>query len=284
MDTDTSTNSLTFEALVSSELKSLFDVIDSLRLHGIGDFIERPQIVVCGDQSSGKSSVLETISRFPFARSDITSTRFAIEFILHRSSEPTIKASVICSDNGSSGVTEEPLRFDESQYAGVDIAALITAVIESAKRKMGLTMSGKTYSKDTLGIEVSGPGNPPLTLVDLPGLIHPENKEQSQADKDSISSLVESYINKKTTIVLAVVSALDVNNQIILSRVRKVDPNGLRTLVLITKPDKLYEGSESESRFLRLAGNSAKLLRLALYYGRFIKSSFIFSQIEGYPS
>jgi hypothetical protein len=52
--------------LGSSEPQSLLDEIDSLRLQGISEFVFLPQIVVCGDQSSGKSSVLEAISGVPF--------------------------------------------------------------------------------------------------------------------------------------------------------------------------------------------------------------------------
>ncbi len=44
--------------LQSEEHLSLLDEIDKLRAHGIHDFVSLPQLVVCGDQSAGKSSVL----------------------------------------------------------------------------------------------------------------------------------------------------------------------------------------------------------------------------------
>lgn len=44
-------------------------------------------------------------------------------------------------------------------------------------------------------------------------------------------------------------------NQIVLTKARKVDPEGKRTLDIITKPDTLYPGSASESSFLSLAKN-----------------------------
>ncbi|KAI1435046.1 hypothetical protein GGR50DRAFT_352574 [Xylaria sp. CBS 124048] len=52
------------KGICSTDQLELLDAIDSLRLQGIDHFISLPQIIVCGDQSSGKSSVLEAISPF----------------------------------------------------------------------------------------------------------------------------------------------------------------------------------------------------------------------------
>src|ERR1700735_2873264 len=56
------------QALQSSEQMKLLDAVDALRAHGLGEMTALPQLVVCGDQSSGKSSVLEAISGVPFPR------------------------------------------------------------------------------------------------------------------------------------------------------------------------------------------------------------------------
>ncbi len=45
--------------LQSKEHLNLLDKTDELRAYGVQDLVSLPQIVVCGDQSSGKSSVLE---------------------------------------------------------------------------------------------------------------------------------------------------------------------------------------------------------------------------------
>lgn len=94
------------------------------------------------------------------------------------------------------------------------------------------------------------------TLVDLPGLIHSENKAQSKEDVRLIRSLVEEYISNERTIILAVVSAKnDYANQIILDYCRRIDSKGSRTLGIITKPDFLRPGSDNEKDWIDLAQN-----------------------------
>lgn len=56
------------QALQSADQMELLDIVDSLRAEGLGEITALPQLIVCGDQSSGKSSVLEAISGIPFPR------------------------------------------------------------------------------------------------------------------------------------------------------------------------------------------------------------------------
>ena len=70
-------SSLGLTSLQSQEEKRLLDVIEEIRNYDINHEIELPQLVVCGKQSSGKSSVLEAISEIPFPRKGDICTRFA---------------------------------------------------------------------------------------------------------------------------------------------------------------------------------------------------------------
>lgn len=75
--------------------------------------------------------------------------------------------------------------------------------------------------------------------------------------------ITDHYISQPRTIYLAVVSAgNDYANQGILKKVRKVDPEGNRTLGIITKPDRLPSGSGSEQAFLGLARNEDIFFKL----------------------
>ncbi len=55
-------------------------------------------------------------------------------------------------------------------------------LVEDTKSCMGVTHSSSAFSTDILRLEFSGPNQPHLTIIDLPGLIHSENKLQTATD------------------------------------------------------------------------------------------------------
>lgn len=73
-------------SLQSKDHGQLLDMIDLLRSHGISHYVRLPQLIVCGDQSSGKSSVLEAVSGVRFLTKENLCTRFATELVLCRDS------------------------------------------------------------------------------------------------------------------------------------------------------------------------------------------------------
>ncbi|MCJ1463058.1 hypothetical protein MMC07_001662 [Pseudocyphellaria aurata] len=245
--------------LQSDDQLKLLDDIDKLRSQGISHYVSLPQLIVCGDQSSGKSSVLEAISGIPFPTKDNLCTRFATEVILRRTSTVNVSVAILPSQPRS----ESDVRRNLSFHTTLTDFEKFPEVIEAAKEAMGLSMTGSAFSNDVLRIEISGPDRPHLTIVDLPGLIHSENKLQTAADVELVIEMVRSYMSNRRSINLAVVSAKnDYANQVVLKMARKADPTGQRTMGVITKPDTLPVGSESETGFVNLARNEDIVFRL----------------------
>ncbi|KAH9885369.1 dynamin family protein [Xylariomycetidae sp. FL2044] len=241
-------NTESLNGLASKDQLELLDAVDRLRLQGLDHYISLPQIIVCGDQSSGKSSVLEAISGVPFPVKSNLCTRFPTEVVLRHTAKIGVTVSIV--PHSSLGLSERRrLSGFHEKLEGFDE---LPALIESAQVAMGISATGKAFSKDLLRVEVSGPDRPHLTIVDLPGLIHSETKQQ-----------IKSYMTQSRSIILAVVSAKnDFANQIVLKLARKADPKGNRTMGVITKPDTLIPGSGSEAMYVSLAKNNEVEFRL----------------------
>lgn len=245
--------------LESQEHRDLLDVVDKLRSGGVGRYIDLPQIVVCGDQSSGKSSVLEAISGMAFPTKDNLCTRFATEVILRRAATSSVKFSIAPAADRSPAEREKLQAFAPTgSLETLDLGS----VVEEARALMGVGEQ-VAFSSDVLRVELSGPQQPHLTMVDLPGIFRAGNREQSAEDADLVRSLVLSYMKRERTIILAVVSAKsDFALQEVTQLARQLDRKGLRTLGLITKPDTLDAGSDSERAYVKLAQNNDVHFRL----------------------
>lgn len=195
---------------------------------------------------------MEAITEIPFPTRDNLCTRFVTSIKLRRSSQTEAHVKIIPDSQRTPGDKEKLEKFSGE----ITDFSELPDLVEKAKAVMGLDTGGGAFSRDILSIEVAGPDKPQLTIVDLPGLIHTANKMQSRADVELVSELVGAYMADQRTIILAVVTAKnDYANQIVLKRAKEADPQGLRTLGLITKPDCLPAGSESEGDFVALAQN-----------------------------
>jgi GTPase SAR1 family protein len=239
--------------LQSSRTSERLNIIDRVRANGVGDHVALPQLVVCGDQSAGKSSVLEGISGIPFPRQDGLCTRFATEIILRH--EPGVQRATATIIPHISRTDDEKTRLSAFHRQLRNFTELPNIIGEAARlmgiRGHGTEPDAPAFSADVLRLELVGNTGLHLTIVDLPGLISVSENEQ---DVRLVRDLVDSYLENSRTIILAVVPASsDVDTQGIIQRARHYDKAGLRTVGIITKPDLINAGTES--RVARLARN-----------------------------
>lgn len=247
----------------SQDYRDLLDIIDSLRSQGLDRYVALPEIIVCGDQSSGKSSVLEAISGLSFPTKDNRCTRFATELILRRHPVASIAVSIVPHHSRSASEKEKLHAFTaEVDVENPDVGPVIDGDVD-VDVDVGFGTSSRRFSNDVLRIELSGPKQQHLTLVDLPGLFQAGNAEQSADEAPIVRKLVLDYMTRPRSIILAVVSAAyDFANQAVTQLAREVDLRGTRTMGLITKPDKLDVDSDSERAFVKMARNRDVHLQL----------------------
>ncbi|KKF96763.1 Interferon-induced GTP-binding protein Mx [Ceratocystis platani] len=236
---------------LADDQRGLLELIDKLQFAQL-DNVKLPQIVVVGDQSAGKSSVLEALTGTPFPRDSGACTRFATEIRMRRAKESTLKVTIIPD---RSRPQSEQLRL--LQYGG---HVNENTPFESLMRDAGDLIApkgipGRFAARDILVVEKRGPDMPLLTLVDLPGLVRVANRDQSESDIRTIEALSDRYMKSSRTIILAVIGG---NNDYvqapILRKARQFDPSGSRSIGVLTKPD-LTEGIGLEDKFIELVMN-----------------------------
>jgi GTPase SAR1 family protein len=249
----------------TEEQRHVLDTVAQIRKCGLEGVLSLPQLVVCGDQSAGKSSVLEALTEIPFPRNDNLCTRFATEITLRRAPSEALSVCIIPADTRPASEQAKIKAFSETIH---DFGELPT-VMDMAMSIMGLDITGSdgvlppAFARDVLSIEIEGPTRPQLTLVDVPGLIQTETKGVTKQDREMVADITDFYIQQPRTICLAVISAAnDYANQPILTKVREVDPEGERTLGIITKPDRLDHGAGMEAAFIELAQNKDIFFKL----------------------
>lgn len=243
------------------------DIIDKLRDLGVGDLIALPQLVVVGDQSrylfsniaaycrtsesvltfnSGKSSVLEGISGLPFARDSGLCTRFATHITLRRTPAERVSVSIV----PHSLADISPTTLDKFKiFKKEDLTSLstqaFTEIFHEACQVLGVAGSDDrqpeqtTFSRDVLKIELSGPTHDNLSIIDIPGIFRNETPGMTtKQDIKLVNDLVRKYICDPRTIILCVLPAnVDIATQGILSMAKEADPQGVRTIGVLTKPD-----------------------------------------------
>ncbi|SCU82785.1 LADA_0C07954g1_1 [Lachancea dasiensis] len=196
------------------EIRAILNKVDSSSSH-----LTLPSIVVIGSQSSGKSSVLESI--------------VGKEFL----------------PKGSNMVTRRPIELTLVNTAGVnettaDFPSLraynIKDFNEVKRILMELNMavpSTEAVSADPIQLTIKSSRVPDLSLVDLPGYIQVEAADQPLELKSKIRQLCDTYLAEPNIILAISAADVDLANSSALRASKMADPKGTRTIGVITKLD-----------------------------------------------
>jgi hypothetical protein len=110
----------------------------------------------------------------------------------------------------------------------------------------GLSDPRITFSDDVLRLEVCSPMQEHLSVIDVPGIFKKTTQGLStKSDMDMVRSMVHTYMQNPRSVMLVVIPAnVDIATQEILEMAEEVDPDGHRTLGVLTKPDLVDKGAE----------------------------------------
>ncbi|KAM5173140.1 dynamin-1-like protein isoform 1-T1 [Mantella aurantiaca] len=225
------------EALIPviNKLQDVFNTVGS-------DVIQLPQIVVVGTQSSGKSSVLESlVGRDLLPRgTGIVTRRPLILQLVHVSPDDHRKTSG--EDNGVNA--EEWGKFLHTKNKIYTDFDEIRQEIESETER--ISGNNKGISSDPIHLKIFSPNVVNLTLVDLPGMTKVPVGDQPKDIELQIRELILRYICNPNSIILAVTAAnTDMATSEALKIARESDPDGRRTLAVITKLDLMDAGTDA---------------------------------------
>ncbi|KAG1938977.1 interferon-induced GTP-binding protein Mx1 [Pimephales promelas] len=217
-------------SLLEESIRPYIDLIDTLRSVGIDKDLALPTIAVIGDQSSGKSSVLEAISGVALPRGSGIVTRCPLELKLKKVTGGVSWKAVISYNN-------KKIEFLDSSLVGKQI--------EEAQNE--LAGKGVGICHDLITLEVMSPDVCDLTLIDLPGIARVPVPGQPEDIESKIKCLIMKYIERQETINLVVVACnIDIATTEALKMAQKVDPEGKRTVAILTKPDLIDRGTEKD--------------------------------------
>nr|3SZR_A Chain A, Interferon-induced GTP-binding protein Mx1 [Homo sapiens] len=212
------------------KVRPCIDLIDSLRALGVEQDLALPAIAVIGDQSSGKSSVLEALSGVALPRGSGIVTRCPLVLKLKK---------LVNEDKWRGKVSYQDYEIEISDASEVEK--------EINKAQNAIAGEGMGISHELITLEISSRDVPDLTLIDLPGITRVAVGNQPADIGYKIKTLIKKYIQRQETISLVVVpSNVDIATTEALSMAQEVDPEGDRTIGILTKPDLVDKGTEDK--------------------------------------
>uniref|UniRef100_A0A672ZMK4 Dynamin-1-like protein n=1 Tax=Sphaeramia orbicularis TaxID=375764 RepID=A0A672ZMK4_9TELE len=224
-------------------MEALIPVINKLQdvFNTVGaDIIQLPQIAVVGTQSSGKSSVLESlVGRDLLPRgTGIVTRRPLILQLVHVDPADARKND----ESGREG--EEWGKFLHTKNMIYTDFDEIRQEIENETER--ISGNNKGISDEPIHLKIFSPHVVNLTLVDLPGITKVPVGDQPKDIEIQIRDLILKHISNPNCIILAVTAAnTDMATSEALKVAREVDPDGRRTLAVVTKLDLMDAGTDA---------------------------------------
>ncbi|XP_067298943.1 interferon-induced GTP-binding protein MxB-like isoform X2 [Pseudorasbora parva] len=220
--------SYTFSQQYEEKIRPYIDTIDNLRSLGVEKDLALPAIAVIGDQSSGKSSILEALSGVALPRGSGIVTRCPLELKMIRTKD---------EDKWHGRISYQD---DEEDFYD---PAEVEAKIREAQDV--ITGVGDGISDELISLQITSANVPDLTLIDLPGIARVAVNGQPENIGDQTKTLIRKFVSKQETINLVVVPCnVDIATTEALKMAQEEDPNGERTLGILTKPDLVDKGTE----------------------------------------
>ncbi|CAL1568913.1 unnamed protein product [Knipowitschia caucasica] len=222
-------------------MEALIPVINKLQdvFNTVGaDIIQLPQIAVVGTQSSGKSSVLESlVGRDLLPRgTGVVTRRPLILQLLHLDPGDALK-----SDDGRGEEWGKFLHTKNQIFSNFD--EIRQEIVNETERVSG---NNKGISDEPIHLKIFSPHVVNLTLVDLPGITKVPVGDQPKDIEVQIRDLILKHISNPNCIILAVTAAnTDMATSEALKVAREVDPDGRRTLAVVTKLDLMDAGTDA---------------------------------------
>ncbi|XP_050962796.1 dynamin-3 isoform X1 [Labeo rohita] len=188
--------------------------------------LDLPQIAVVGGQSAGKSSVLEN---------------FVGRDFLPRGSGIVTRRPLILQLVNNKAEYAEFLHCKGRKFVDFDE---VRQEIEAETDR--ITGSNKGISPIPINLRVYSPHVLNLTLIDLPGMTKVAVGDQPPDIEHQIRDMIMQFITRESCLILAVTPAnTDLANSDALKVAKEVDPQGLRTIGVITKLDLMDEGTDA---------------------------------------
>ncbi|KAI8362837.1 Dynamin central region-domain-containing protein [Mortierella sp. GBAus27b] len=226
----------------ASLIKTVNKLQDAFATVGVQNPVDLPQIVVIGSQSSGKSSVLENIVGRDFLPrgSGIVTRRPLVLQLINRPVPAPLEGKGKCWGEKEPEEWGEFLHQPGVKYT--DFNLIREEIVRDTEAKTGKNAG---ISPLPINLRIFSPNVLTLTLVDLPGLTKVPVGDQPKDIEKQIRDMLIKYSSKPNAIVLAVTAAnTDLANSDGLKLARDVDPEGTRTIGVLTKIDLMDSGTD----------------------------------------